>query len=274
MSEETYQIEKILAKRRRLGVDQYHIKWAGFSKAHNTWEPKANMLDPHLVNAFEADWAASQAQTAEKSGKRFDEHGDARAKADNKRSRKAPSAPALVPATDFEEGEACEIELRQHLEELCVLRLRKALAPAENAEGDGQHADPISPAELFSAMREVCEDGVLTVRDRARLEDLNVFLTDERVATRTYVWAAEPMATGTGEIEEKAYYESCDRFDRWARDLLKRERAAVVQLKRKNPIGSDLFILPPKSAPWNTLVEAGAALSADSVAVVLVSSSR
>ncbi|KAJ1636969.1 hypothetical protein T492DRAFT_860649 [Pavlovales sp. CCMP2436] len=81
------------------------------------------------------------------------------------------------------------------------------------------------------------------------------------------------MATGTGEIEEKAYYESCDRFDRWARDLLKRERAAVVQLKRKNPIGSDLFILPPKSAPWNTLVEAGAALSADSVAVVLVSSS-
>ena len=31
----------------------YGCRWKGYSEAHNTWEPAANILDPELSLAFE-----------------------------------------------------------------------------------------------------------------------------------------------------------------------------------------------------------------------------
>jgi hypothetical protein len=50
-----YTIEKILKKRVRNGQTFYKIHWAGFSAAHDTWEPAKNILDKILLEQFEQE---------------------------------------------------------------------------------------------------------------------------------------------------------------------------------------------------------------------------
>ena len=44
MSDEEYEVEKILDKRIRKGNVEYHVKWKGWNDpADNTWEPVGNL---------------------------------------------------------------------------------------------------------------------------------------------------------------------------------------------------------------------------------------
>lgn len=273
MDEEVFQVEKILGKRREHGVDKYLIKWQGYSKAHNTWEPKANILDPNLVALFEAEWAANKAPERASGGA---PGGEAKAPGSKRaRTSKAPP-PAHKPSAAAanggdaaldDEDSAYRIDLRQHLEELCTLRLVEALQPSGPSRLRPSHA--LAPADIFASVRDACPDAILTVKDRARLVDVQEYLADERVRPLMYVWGAEIVADDDASADLAHERIAC-----WAKDLVKRERAAVVQLPRQPPLGSDLFIVPPACAAWEDLVDAGAALGSDArLALVLVCAS-
>src|SRR5579863_10379609 len=47
-----WEVEKILQERTRRGKKQYLIRWKGYSEAHNSWEPKAYLNAPELLQAF------------------------------------------------------------------------------------------------------------------------------------------------------------------------------------------------------------------------------
>ena len=48
-----YTVERIVDQRTRGGEKQYLIKWAGYSEAVNSWEPRRNIFDKSLIRAFE-----------------------------------------------------------------------------------------------------------------------------------------------------------------------------------------------------------------------------
>jgi chromobox protein 4/chromobox protein 8 len=252
--DEVFQVEAILNKRRKAGREEYYIKWHGYTAKYNTWEPKENILDPTLVDAFEA----AQAQSAAES--------DVKAKAEKRQRVSKPVAVVKLQRTPVERAVEYNVELRQHSEHLCWLKLNDALSPTELEYGQA----PMAAVDLFAAVCEHCDGRLLVVKDRAQLDDVRTFLTNERMRKRVYVWAAEPFAHEG--MDDKAYFEALDRVERWSRDLIKRERAAVVQLARQTPFSSDLFILPPDCEAWNKLVEAGAVLEKSQLAITLVCS--
>lgn len=43
VSEDEFEVERVLAKRRRQGKTQYLVRWRGYSEAEDTWEPERNM---------------------------------------------------------------------------------------------------------------------------------------------------------------------------------------------------------------------------------------
>src|SRR5579863_9291110 len=47
-----WEVEKILQERTRRGKKQYLIRWKGYSEAHDSWEPKAYLNAPELLQAF------------------------------------------------------------------------------------------------------------------------------------------------------------------------------------------------------------------------------
>jgi len=49
---EVFAAEKILKKRYKNGQAEYLVKWHGYSQKYNTWEPKANIIDKRLLQAF------------------------------------------------------------------------------------------------------------------------------------------------------------------------------------------------------------------------------
>jgi hypothetical protein len=265
-TEEIFQVEKILGKRQKDGQDQYLIKWLGYSKQHNTWEPTQNILDPNLVQAFERELSRSSAGVEPKVDAKAASGGKP-----EKRQRTSKSAPPPAYALVAAEQRGAPppvpppytIELRQHSETLCVLRLTEALVPSEMDLG----VPPVPPGEIFTTVVDGSGDGALVVKDRARLVDVKAFLGDERVKPRLYVWAAEPAS----ESSTAAHHEAVDRIDRWCRDLVQRDRAAVVQLQRVGPLGSDLFLVPPKCTAWDGLLAVGATLQKHQLAIALVS---
>jgi chromobox protein 1 len=50
--EVSYIVEEILAQRVRNGQNEYFVKWKGFGKIHNTWEPEGN-FHPYLIEQYE-----------------------------------------------------------------------------------------------------------------------------------------------------------------------------------------------------------------------------
>ncbi|XP_055383053.1 chromobox protein homolog 5-like [Condylostylus longicornis] len=52
MMEGEYLVEKIQGRRVRHGIVEYYIKWDGYSKDENTWEPRENIHES-LIEQFE-----------------------------------------------------------------------------------------------------------------------------------------------------------------------------------------------------------------------------
>ncbi|XP_015111409.1 polycomb group protein Pc [Diachasma alloeum] len=48
-----YAAERILKKREKRGKVEYFVKWKGWSKKWNTWEPEENILDVRLIELYE-----------------------------------------------------------------------------------------------------------------------------------------------------------------------------------------------------------------------------
>ncbi|CAG5097242.1 Oidioi.mRNA.OKI2018_I69.XSR.g14993.t1.cds [Oikopleura dioica] len=57
-SEEEFEVEKILGKRKRQGGIEYLIKWAGYDDEQNTWEPEENLDCADRIREFEEKHAA------------------------------------------------------------------------------------------------------------------------------------------------------------------------------------------------------------------------
>merc|ERR1719436_1343954 len=48
-----YLVDEILDKREVKGKTEYLISWVGYGERDNTWEPKNNLGNPELIEAFE-----------------------------------------------------------------------------------------------------------------------------------------------------------------------------------------------------------------------------
>jgi hypothetical protein len=49
-----FAVEAILAERNRGRQKEYLIKWKEFADEYNSWEPKANIMDPKLLRIWNA----------------------------------------------------------------------------------------------------------------------------------------------------------------------------------------------------------------------------
>lgn len=54
---ENFEVEKIIKKREKNGNVSYLLKWVGFNKSYNSWEPAENLDCEELINDFEVDRA-------------------------------------------------------------------------------------------------------------------------------------------------------------------------------------------------------------------------
>ncbi|XP_050578302.1 polycomb group protein Pc [Bombus affinis] len=53
LGDRVYAAERIIKKREKRGKVEYFVKWKGWSKKHNTWEPEENILDVRLIELYE-----------------------------------------------------------------------------------------------------------------------------------------------------------------------------------------------------------------------------
>ena len=51
---EEWEVEEVLAKRKRYGKMQYLVKWLGYPNSENTWEPEENLSNASIkIQEFE-----------------------------------------------------------------------------------------------------------------------------------------------------------------------------------------------------------------------------
>ncbi|KAH0956596.1 hypothetical protein HN011_004672 [Eciton burchellii] len=53
LGDRVYAAERITKKREKRGKVEYFVKWKGWSKKYNTWEPEENILDVRLIELYE-----------------------------------------------------------------------------------------------------------------------------------------------------------------------------------------------------------------------------
>jgi len=61
-TEKEYMVEKIVKRRKRKGKYEYLIKWQGYHKKDNTWEPKEHIYNQELIEQFEMKFLPSHLQ--------------------------------------------------------------------------------------------------------------------------------------------------------------------------------------------------------------------
>ena len=47
---EEYEVEEVLAERKRRGKAEYLVKWKDYDSSHNSWEPKVNLNNEALAS--------------------------------------------------------------------------------------------------------------------------------------------------------------------------------------------------------------------------------
>jgi hypothetical protein len=62
-SQDSYEVEKVLASRLERGVTQYKVKWSGISKAGCTWEPEKHIRGTNALSMLK-DFKDALAQQA------------------------------------------------------------------------------------------------------------------------------------------------------------------------------------------------------------------
>ena len=62
MSEPIYTVEKLVGRRVVRGRVKYLVRWLGYSKDQDTWEPAENILDQALIREFESGRATGYAR--------------------------------------------------------------------------------------------------------------------------------------------------------------------------------------------------------------------
>ncbi|XP_044015542.1 polycomb group protein Pc-like isoform X2 [Aphidius gifuensis] len=63
LGDRVYAAERIMKKRERRGKVEYFVKWKGWSKKYNTWEPEENILDGRLIELYEESLRGSDVVT-------------------------------------------------------------------------------------------------------------------------------------------------------------------------------------------------------------------
>eukprot|EP00088_Acartia_fossae_P025915 TRINITY_DN26694_c0_g1_i1.p1 TRINITY_DN26694_c0_g1~~TRINITY_DN26694_c0_g1_i1.p1 ORF type:complete len:152 (+),score=46.44 TRINITY_DN26694_c0_g1_i1:50-505(+) len=67
MSDEEYEVEKIIDKRIRKGAVEYYVKWKGWDDpSDNTWEPVGNLDCQELIQEYEKNHSDKDEKKAEK----------------------------------------------------------------------------------------------------------------------------------------------------------------------------------------------------------------
>ena len=132
MSDEEYEVEKILDKRQRKGGMEYLVKWKNFDDPDdNTWEPSDNLGDAEeKIKKFEKDLEAKSSGAAKKEASK----------------RKATGSPA--PGVDKDGKVARVLILPPFLQQLSVplnlphfLQATTKKAKEEKAQGFGRKLD-------------------------------------------------------------------------------------------------------------------------------------
>ncbi|XP_035741854.1 polycomb group protein Pc-like [Vespa mandarinia] len=63
LGDRVYAAERITKKRERRGKVEYFVKWKGWSKKYNTWEPEENILDVRLIELYEESLKSGDVST-------------------------------------------------------------------------------------------------------------------------------------------------------------------------------------------------------------------
>ncbi|KAI9139736.1 chromo domain-like protein, partial [Paraphysoderma sedebokerense] len=50
--EGVFEIENILRHRKRGGVIEYRVKWAGYDSSYNQWVPEKDFVGPDLIDEY------------------------------------------------------------------------------------------------------------------------------------------------------------------------------------------------------------------------------
>ena len=91
MSDEEYEVEKIISKRVRKGKVEYLVKWKGWEDPDdNTWEPVANLDCRELMDEYEAKHKDDDEQKSESGGTKRKAESDTKSSKPSKKQDTRP----------------------------------------------------------------------------------------------------------------------------------------------------------------------------------------
>lgn len=111
---ENYEVEDIVDHKTEKGKNVYLVKWKGWSKANNTWEPEASLSCPSILKKYLASAQTAKKQPAAK-GRGASAKVAAVKKASGGRSAKNKRA---APATKASKKAVAEVELDWEVEKI------------------------------------------------------------------------------------------------------------------------------------------------------------
>ncbi|KAF9803084.1 hypothetical protein SFRURICE_012329 [Spodoptera frugiperda] len=97
VTEEEYEVEKIVDSKRIKGKLHYLIRWKGYSADNDTWEPENTLSCPELINKYNDEKENSKTKESK-----------AEKKNNKRKAKKAPKTPAKRAKHDLDDSNADE----------------------------------------------------------------------------------------------------------------------------------------------------------------------